>query len=566
MRVKRGLTHILYTWLVIFLAIYFLGDLLPQIDLDFVREILIMLALGILAEWVAVTFPQGQLSAGFAVVLSTFMIYGTAAAAWVSGLSALIGQGVANRGNPLRTTLFNAGMYVLAALGAAELYTLAGGEASGINYANAAPLLVFTCSYFAINNLLVYFYQAPYRQRYPLVTWSDALQWAGFTYLLSAPFGILMVLIYKNIGIYGILLFFVPVLVMQFILRIYVNLALANRELTALYEVARRFGAQVPLEELLELILTQVRSVIPYHTGVVYVWSGAQGRFQPAAVHSPYAGQIRQLPLEKGEGILGQLVLTGRPRILFDGYDGCHLKSEQGWVRMQRSLLAVPLLSDGDAVGLIALGDKRSQAFDKGDLQLMTIMSGQAKVAIIQSLLHKQIEAMSVTDGLTKVHNRKYFFLRAQAEYERALTEGHSLILVIIDVDYFKPFNDRHGYWAGDNVLMQLGRLLKEKVGNEGLLGRTGGQEFALLLPGVSEEEGHLLADSLRQSVRTYPFSIDEYRTARITVSLGLAVFPKDAGDLGELFKKADRALLRAKKGGKDKLVHFGQLQVYGDV
>jgi len=561
LKIQRGLPHIFYTWLVIGCAVYFLGNYFSEINLDLIREILIMLVLGILAECVAVTFPHGQLSAGFAVVFSAFIIYGKPTAAWVSCLAILVGQGIANRGNPLRAVLFNSSMYVLAVVGSSEIYTLTGGKHTGLGYENAPSLFAFTCTFFVINNLLLYIYQEPFRRNHPLLNFIDTLQWDGITYLLAAPFGILMALLYKNSGIYGSLLLFLPVLVMQLILRIYVNLALANRELTALYEVARRLGGQAPLEEMLDLILSQARRVIPYHTGVIYIWSVEKRQFLTGAVISPQAEQIRRMVLDRGEGVLGQLAQAGRPKMIFEGQAGCRLKVEQGWVQNQRSLLVIPLLSDGEAVGIIALGDKRYNSFDEGDMQLMMIMSGQVKVVITQSMLHKRLESMASTDGLTGVYNRRYFFLHAQAEYVHALSQNKGFVLLIMDVDNFKAINNKYGHIAGDTVLSQLGQLILEDIGKSGIIGRCEGQQFAVLLPSADEEAGRLVADKLRQTVLEHSFTVDEDTAVRVTLSMGLASFPRDGGDLGDLLKKAGRAMQRAKKNGKNRLVHFGKLK-----
>jgi len=118
LRKVRKLPFIIYTWLVIGLGVWLLYYTLPLLDLDLGRELLIMVAFGVLAEWLAVVFPQGQLSGGFAVILSTYLIFGPVPAAWVNALATVLGQGVANRGNPLRTTLFNAAQYVPVVLGA----------------------------------------------------------------------------------------------------------------------------------------------------------------------------------------------------------------------------------------------------------------------------------------------------------------------------------------------------------------------------------------------------------------------------------------------------------------
>jgi len=114
--------------MVVGLGFWLFAHTFPLLDLDHGRELLLLVGLAVLAEWLAVLLPQGQLSGGFAIIFATFLVYGPVAAVWVSGLASLVGQGVVNRGNPLRTTLFNAAQYVLALLGANLLYQLAGGS------------------------------------------------------------------------------------------------------------------------------------------------------------------------------------------------------------------------------------------------------------------------------------------------------------------------------------------------------------------------------------------------------------------------------------------------------
>ncbi|HBC94942.1 MAG TPA: GGDEF domain-containing protein, partial [Pelotomaculum sp.] len=114
MRPKEGFFHFTISWLVVSLAVWQLCRLFPSLDLDQTGELLVIIFLGVLAELLAVSFPHGQLSGSFTLIIATFLIYGPAATAWVSGVATVFGQGIANRGNPLRTTLFNTGQYVLA--------------------------------------------------------------------------------------------------------------------------------------------------------------------------------------------------------------------------------------------------------------------------------------------------------------------------------------------------------------------------------------------------------------------------------------------------------------------
>ncbi|MBM7853679.1 putative methionine-R-sulfoxide reductase with GAF domain [Desulfohalotomaculum tongense] len=385
------LLHVLYTWLVIGAGVYILVLLFPDLNIDLGRELVFMAALIILADWFAVTFPQVLVSGGFAVVLATFLIYGGTESVYVVGISSLIAGGIVNRGNPLRTTLFNAAQYVLAAYGAFYLYNYLGGAGDNkITAANMLPLLAFVAGYYLINQLLMYYYYLPRRDIYPSVTWIDTLKWDALTYFFTAPVGILMAMMYGKNGIAGVVLLFIPVIAGQYILRLYVNLELVNRDLTALYNVSSRL-AVTGLDELMKLILKEFKRVAGYHTGVFYLWREEKGYFDPVIVDSPWAGKLRLMPVYPGEGFVGMVAENRQPVLVADTRRRPELREKPGLPRVMRSLMAVPLVSTGGVVGVIVLGSRRPRSFDRHHLHTLTIMGGQASVAVTNAILSNRL-------------------------------------------------------------------------------------------------------------------------------------------------------------------------------
>jgi len=552
--------HILFTWLVILPGIGFLAGYFRFLDLDLSREFLIMIALGILAEWLGVSFPQGQLSGGFAVVLSSYLIYGLAPAAWISFLAALFGQGVVNRGNPFRTTLFNAAQYVLALTLASAVYVrLQGQRGADFGIADLAPLFAFLAVYFLANHFLVYLYLLPGRRRYPLYAWADALRWDGLTYLLSAPFGVLMNMIYQEVGMAGSLLLFLPVLIVQFVLRLYVNVELANRELYALYQVAKKLNERLAEGDILEIVLKEARRVVSYQAGAVYLWSEERQVYAPAAVSGPRADHLRQSSIARGEGFLGQAVANRSPEIVFDSRVDPRVKEDPGLPRIYRSLLVVPLVSEEEILGAMFFGDRRPLAFDEHHLHTLCIIGGQAAIAVMNSLLVRRLERSAHTDELTGAYNHRFFCRKIEEECRRAANTGGSLGLIMIDVDSFKAINDRFGHLAGDAVLGELTGIVRAEVGDRGLVARYGGEEFAVVLPGRGEKSCLELAEEIRQAVRSHSFVVDGL-SWQVRISLGVAVYPQHARDAAGLLKKADQALYAAKEAGKDRVVSASAL------
>jgi diguanylate cyclase (GGDEF)-like protein len=166
---------------------------------------------------------------------------------------------------------------------------------------------------------------------------------------------------------------------------------------------------------------------------------------------------------------------------------------------------------------------------------------------------NERLEKLAITDGLTGLYNHRYFHERLALEVERVKRSGTPLGLLMIDVDHFKHYNDVHGHPAGDQVLAQVARLLSEGRRANDLVARYGGEEFALLLVDTRKVAAVEIAERLRAAVAAYEFPHRETQPGRrLTISLGVAAGPEDAGDARMLLQAADDALYRAKHAGRN--------------
>jgi diguanylate cyclase (GGDEF)-like protein len=201
-----------------------------------------------------------------------------------------------------------------------------------------------------------------------------------------------------------------------------------------------------------------------------------------------------------------------------------------------------------ELIGVLNLSHSCAHAFGERDKELLILASSLA-AATIEHLLHYQsIKELSVTDELTTVYNRRYFQERLAQQARLAERYLHPYSLVFLDIDHFKQFNDSHGHAAGDQVLAELGTVLKKWARNSDVVARYGGEEFVVLLPHTDAEGALQAAERLRRAIETHSFP----RRRKITVSLGLASFPGDGKAEQDLVQQADRALYMAKKAGRN--------------
>jgi diguanylate cyclase (GGDEF)-like protein len=211
---------------------------------------------------------------------------------------------------------------------------------------------------------------------------------------------------------------------------------------------------------------------------------------------------------------------------------------------------------------------------DDGDI----VRFGEAVVKFlagtnIERAYHEEIYRLSILDGLTAVHNKRFFEEVLEREVARTQRHGGAVALVLFDIDHFKKVNDTYGHLAGDTILVTLCRRLKPRIRREDVLARIGGEEFACLLSETGTEGAVAFAEDVRELVAKEPFICDG-EPVSVTISLGVAIFEEDhpivrtGGGLDvdptrqpgplkeatELLRRADEKLYEAKRGGRNRV------------
>ncbi len=190
-------------------------------------------------------------------------------------------------------------------------------------------------------------------------------------------------------------------------------------------------------------------------------------------------------------------------------------------------------------------------------IENINILANQFAMALRRVKLYEEIEKIAITDSLTDLYTRRYFLERFTEEIDRSRTRKTKMSVLMIDVDLFKGFNDQYGHLVGDQILREVGKIVKDSIREIDIAGRYGGEEFCVVLPETDKEGAYYAAERIRQQtestvIKAYDASIN------VTLSVGIATFPDDSKITEELIDKADWALYRAKKRGRNKVCVFG--------
>jgi diguanylate cyclase (GGDEF)-like protein len=221
------------------------------------------------------------------------------------------------------------------------------------------------------------------------------------------------------------------------------------------------------------------------------------------------------------------------------------------------SVISSCLISQNHPIGVLRLEDPSPGIFSLEDLRLLSTICDIAGVAVDNARYYQRTRELAIRDSLTAAFTRAFTLERLNEEIQRAMLTNDTVSILMLDIDFFKRYNDTYGHIAGDAVLRSLGQWLNAYFLNRGaVIGRYGGEEFLLILPSSSKEEAFSLAENFRASIQERTVSLRRNPT-RITLSIGIAACPQDAQELDALISNADSALYKAKRTGRNRVCLF---------
>jgi len=320
------------------------------------------------------------------------------------------------------------------------------------------------------------------------------------------------------------------------------------KELELLNRVTQAITITDDVDELLQSIVNEIHTTLSV-TSVTILLAEPDGiEMKVHAVAGDYSNEIAELKLRIGKGATGVAVMEGLTQYLPD------VTRDERYVPVDPNIrceLAVPLVNKGSVVGVLNLESTSLNAFSEEDRHVVEIVAAQIAQILAKALLYDELATMAVTDGLTGLFNHRQFFTRLEAEFKRADRYTYPLSLIMIDIDFFKNFNDTYGHMQGDKVLNSIASIITQTMRETDVVARYGGEEFAVILPLCHESTAMEVAERLRASIESANLGGDR-ESPPLTISVGVCSAPKDASTYEELVKRADDAMYHSKRMGRN--------------
>ena len=329
-------------------------------------------------------------------------------------------------------------------------------------------------------------------------------------------------------------------------------------ELSAMYHVTQLINTSATYQQALDGCLEHLIEIFKAQRGSIMLLNEDKTRLRvesfkqadKAAADSERTPRNR-LELKIGEGIAGEVAETGNAILCMDCKSDERFKNydTQHDLKSPDTLISVPLTVHGNTMGVINLTDRsNSRAFSNEDLDLLLAIAKQMAMSIDNARLHD----MSISDGLTELYIRRFFEIRLDDEIKRARRFSFPLTLVMFDVDGLQQINEKHGRKAGDGVLFEIARILKDSVRATDIPARFGDEEFAVILAHTTAEQALIFAERLRERIAKTKIQTISAEV-QVTVSVGLGEYEASIERHYQLVEHTQKAVELSKQKGKNR-------------
>jgi len=327
---------------------------------------------------------------------------------------------------------------------------------------------------------------------------------------------------------------------------VFEDIALAHREIYALYEIAQAMGSSLGVADTMALISSKLSNIVPFSCCALFLNNEENETLRCRFATGVEADLIQQLTVRNGHGLTGWVARNRRP--LVNARPSADL--EAGGASPQTSLqsaLVCPLVFNERFIGTIAVYHTDNAVYTDDHRRLLDRISEQAAAVIYNSIVFEQTQEDSLTDPLTGLPNTRFMFMHLTRELARADRLKSEVSLLVMDLDSFKEINDTYGHHVGDRALREIATVLRTAIRPYDICVRYAGDEFIVVLSGCGAEEAERKRLELQRAVDQVPFEARPGKNIKLAISVGAAIFPHDGDSYETLLATADSRMYRDK-------------------
>jgi len=313
-------------------------------------------------------------------------------------------------------------------------------------------------------------------------------------------------------------------------------------------DIVRSFISDLSFEEIVSSIFRLTKSLVEPEIIELYMFDVSTNSL--ILVNHYGSKKDQESVVKLGEGIIG---LAAENRMVVS-------QAVQHLRGIDDIEFAAPILFKERLIGVMGLS--KIKISDGNEMRFISMIADLAGVSLQNCEFLGTAKEEAITDALTGLYNRRYFFEKAREAAHKAIKHHSPISIFIFDIDHFKKYNDMHGHPEGDYLLKELSRILKENSREGDVTARYGGEEFIVLMPDTDKEGAVVYGEKIRKVIESYPFRHREKQPlGYLSVSGGVASFPFDGSSIEAVIRCADEALYESKRSGRNMITRYEPFQ-----
>jgi diguanylate cyclase (GGDEF)-like protein/putative nucleotidyltransferase with HDIG domain len=328
---------------------------------------------------------------------------------------------------------------------------------------------------------------------------------------------------------------------------VFQDIALAHREIYALYEIAQAMGSSLGVSDTMALISSKLSNIVPFSCCALFLYNDEAETLRCRFATGVESDIIQQLIIRNGHGLTGWVARNRRPLVNARPSTDLEAAGFPADRTTLHSALVCPLLFSERFIGTISVYHTEPSIYTDDHRRLLDRISEQAAAVIYNSMVFEQTQEDSLTDPLTALPNTRFMFMHLTRELARAERLKSEVSLLVMDLDNFKEINDTYGHHVGDRALRDIAGVLRTGIRPYDICVRYAGDEFIVVLSGCGGEEAERKRLELQRAVDSLQFEARPGTMLPLAISVGASVFPHDGDSYETLLATADSRMYRDK-------------------